>query len=259
MSAESILGKQGITLQQANDFINMNIEQPELIFDAAFDHAVTISMLNEITGYSIDDINAYFHSNINNYDPSILDDIGKLVNSELGSLEVLVDFNNNSGVLSTESLQEKVKPLIDVDVSEEFETHFFAETHSFQEVSDYFYDPEELGVKHLSNVAATDENIESIFYGTLINIFLRLDNTELDQIKNFSGDQNSEAYHKLLLNNLNTIPSATAWTDDVLANLVVEEAIRIVHDSDIFIEGSDIHILDNVGILDYSFLGLSAL
>ena len=61
MSAESILNKQGITLQEAKDFIDSNVKlnQPELIFKAALDHAVTISMLNEITGYSIDVIKAY--------------------------------------------------------------------------------------------------------------------------------------------------------------------------------------------------------
>ena len=191
MSAESILNKQGITLQEAKDFIDSNVKlnQPELIFKAALDHAVTISMLNEITGYSIDVIKAYFE--LDDIDPSDLDDIGKLVNSDMGDLEALIAFNNNSeGVLSTQSLQEKVKPLINPDVSEEFDTHFFAPIYSFQEKAGYVYDPEELGVKNLSNIAATNENTASIFYGTLINVFSRLDNTELDQIEKFSGDQN---------------------------------------------------------------------
>ena len=134
MSAESILNKQGITLQEAKDFIDSNVKlnQPELIFKAALDHAVTISMLNEITGYSIDVINAYFE--LEHIDPSELDDIGKLVNSDMGDLEALIAFNNNSeGVLSTQSLQEKVKPLINPDVSEEFDTHFFAPIYSLQE------------------------------------------------------------------------------------------------------------------------------
>ena len=263
MSAESILNKQGITLKEAKDFIdsNVNLTNPELIFKAASDHAVTTSMLNEITGYSIDVINAYFRSNIIKYDPSDLDDIGKLVNSDLGDLEALIAFNNNSeGVLSTQSLQEKVKPLINPDVSEEFDTHFFAPIYSFQEKAGYIYDPEELGVKALSNIAATNENIESMFYGTLINIFSRLDNTELGQIETFSGDQNSEAYRTLLQTSLASI-SNTVRTDDELANRVAAETVRIVQASDIFIPLPDhgIHILDNIGILDHSFLGLSVL
>lgn len=244
MSAESMLFKQGITLQEAKDFINMNIEQPELILEAAFNHAVTTSMLNEITGYSIDEINAYFSSNTDNYDPSDLDDIGKLVNSDLGSLEILVDFNNNTGILSTLSLQEKVKSFVNPLVYESVIEPIFP----FQKNNGYIYDPEELGIKHLSNVAATDGNIESLFYGTLINIFLRLDSTERDQIKSFSGDQSSEEYHTLLMSSLNTIPSTT-WTDETLANFVVEDAVRIVND-----------FPNNglIGILDNSYLGISA-
>ena len=236
MSAESILNKQGITLQEAKDFIDSNVKlnQPELIFKAASDHAVTTSMLNEITGYSIDGINAYFELNVIDYDPSDLDDIGKLVNSDLGDLETLVAFNNKSeGVLSTQSLQEKVKPLINPNVSEEFDTDFFAPIYSFQEKAGYIYDPEELGTKDLSNIAATNENIESLFYGTLINVFSRLDNAELVQIETFSGDQNSEAYRTLLQTSLASI-STTARTDDELAGRVAAEAVRIVQASDIF-------------------------
>lgn len=245
MPARSILSKQGIMLQEAKDFINMNIEQPELILNAAFNHAVTTSMLNEITGYSIDEINAYFYSKTDNYYPSDLDAIGKLVNSDLGSLEILVDFNSNTGILSTLSLQEKVRSSVNPSVYESFIEPIFP----FQKNDGYIYDPEELGVKHLSNVAATNGNIESLFYGTLINIFLRLDSTERDQIKHFSGDKNSEEYHTLLMSSLNTIPSTT-WTDEALANLVVEDAVRIVN---------DFPTSDFIGILDDSFLGLSAL
>lgn len=245
MSAESILAKQGITLPEANNFIKRNIEQPELILEAAFNHAVTTSMLNEITGHSIDEINAYFYSRTDNYDPSVLDDIGKLVNSDLGSLEILVDFNNNTGILSILSLQEKVKSFVNPSVYESVIEPIFP----FQKNNGYIYDPEELGTKHLNNVAATDGNIESLFYGTLINIFLRLDRTERDQIKSFSGDQNSEEYHTLLMSSLNTIPSST-WTDEELANLVVEDAARIVN---------DFPTSSFIGILDDSFLGLSAL
>ncbi len=259
MSAESILNKQGITLQEARDFIDSNVKlnQPELIFNAAIDHAITTLMLNEITGYSIDVINEYFKSNNIKYDPSDLDDIGKLVNSDLGDLEALIAFNNNlEGVLSTQSLQEKVKLSINPDVLGEFDPHFFAPIYSFQEKAGYIYDPEELGVKALSNIAATNENIESMFYGTLINIFSRLDNAELGQIETFSGDQNSEAYRTLLQTSLTSISTAVR-TNDELANLVAAEAVRIVQASDVSIP--DIHILDNIGILDHSFLGLSVL
>jgi hypothetical protein len=272
MSTESILNKQGVTIQGAKDFIESNVKlnQPEIIFTAALDHAVTTSMLNEITGYSIDEINTYFLEyfksiGIDDHDSfkriSELNEIGKLVNSDsdLEDLKDLIALNNYSkGVLSTSSLQGKVKPLINSDVSEEFDTDFFAPIYSFQQKTGYVYDPEELGVKGLNNIAATTEITASIFYGTLINVFSRLDNSELDQINKFSGDQNSEAYRTFLHTSLTSI-SITPRTNEELANLVVTEAVRIVQASDIFLPDHGIHILDNIGILDHSFLGLSVL
>lgn len=250
MSAESHLAKFGITIQQAKDFISLNIEQPKLIFDTAFTYFVTIPMLSEITKYSEGVISEYFKSaGIDS--PSSLNNTRKLVNSDLGVLDNLVDFNTKAGILSITSLREKVQPLIgDPDYFPSYDP-FFDPVADFQ-ILDGKYDSDELGVKHLGEIAATTANLESLFYGTLINIFSRLDKNELDQIEPIIDNGSFYQNQALLFNALNSSPSPIAWTDAELADLVINDAARIINNY----QTSDLPV---GGILDNSFLGLAML
>ncbi|MBE7525825.1 hypothetical protein HS096_05930 [candidate division WWE3 bacterium] len=246
MSAESHLAKFGITLQEANDFIKLNIDKPEVIFDAGVAYFVSIPMLSEITKYSESDIVQYFESSGISH-PTSLNNTRKLFNSDLGALEKLVDFDNKAGVLSTASLREKVQPLIgDPDFYPSY-APFFGPSAPFQ-IWDGKYDPEELGVNHLGEIAATTENLESLFYGTLINTFSRLDKGELDQINHFSPDGSHDNYKILLFDDISSTPSIIAWSDEELADLVIYDAARIIN----AFQTSDLP-----GILDGSFLGLA--
>ena len=82
----------GVTLQEAHDFIFSHIDQPSIIYNAAIDHGVTIAMLNEITGYSTNDISEYFKSS--ELIPEKLNDISPFINSDLGIFAHFVNFNN---------------------------------------------------------------------------------------------------------------------------------------------------------------------
>lgn len=251
MSAETHLAKFGITVQQANNFISSNIKQPKLIFDAAnIDYFVTIPMLSEITKYSESEISEYFISaGIAN--PNSLNNTKKLVNSDLGSLEKLVDFNMKTGILSTASLREKVQPLIgDPDYYPSYDP-FFGPGIPFH-TWDGKYDSDELGIKHLGDIAATTTNLESLFYGTLINIFSRLDKNEFDQIEPIIDNGSFYQNQALLFNALNSSPSSIDWTDAKLADLVINDAARIINDY----QTSDLPV---GGILDNSILGLAML
>jgi len=251
MSAESHLAKFGVTIQQAKDFIDLNIKQPELIFDAAnIDYFVTIPMLSEITKYSESEISEYFISaGIAN--PNRLNNTKKLVNSDLGSLEKLVDFDTKIGILSIASLREKVQPLIgDPDFYPSYDP-FFGPGAAF-EIWDGKYDSDELGVKHLGEIAATTENLESLFYGTLINVFSRLDKNEFDQIEPIIDNGSFYENQALLLNALDSSPSSIVWTDAELADLVIHDAARIINDY----QSSNLPV---GGILDNSILGLAML
>lgn len=245
MSVETHLSKLEITVEQANDFISANINDPEKLFDAAFDNAVTTDMLREITNYSTDTIREYFAAA--GFDSNDLDQTHTLVNFDPGSLKNLIDYDKNTeGVLSVNSLRANVEPLTrHSDYDSYYDEIFFEKTYPFQ-VRDGVYDSDESGIQHLGDVPATDENLESIFYGSLINIFSRIDQSELAQIKNFSGDKNSDGYRSLLFNSITSLPTDPI-DSSVLAKNVIADAERIIVEH----QAGGI-----VGLLDASYLGL---
>lgn len=245
MSVEKHLNKLEITVKQANDFISTNINDPEKLFYAAFENAVTTEMLHEITGYSTDTIREYFATK--GFDSNKLDKTHTLVNFDSGSLESLIDYDKNAeGVLSVNSLRTKVEPLTrHSDYISYYDDSFFEKTYPFQ-VKDGVYDSEESGIKHLGDIPATDENLESIFYGSLINIFSRIDEHEFTQIENFSGDKKSIEYRALLFNSITSLPTDPIDSRTLEKN-VIDDAARII------VEHQDGGV---VGLLDASFLGL---
>ncbi|MCB1984290.1 MAG: hypothetical protein H6936_16345 [Burkholderiales bacterium] len=245
ISAEEHLAKLGLTVQQAFDFIAANVDKPEVIYSAAFDAGVTNSMLNEITNISTSTINDYFSAADLPFQK--LDYTSMLINFDLGILETLVDFNNNTGILSNSALRETVKPLV-VDLYDDS----FESVIPYLQPNDGVYDSDELGVGHLTNVPATSDNLESLFYGSLINIFKTLDQTELNQIQEFqNNDANQEDFQALLIESLSDAPENFTWSDEQLADLVSSEAAHVITTLWSGIEP--------VGILDPSYLGLATI
>jgi len=245
ISAEEHLAKLDFTIEQASEFIFANVDQASVIFDVAEQYGVTTAMLSEITNFSTEIINEYFDNNqLNSIE---LNYTSLLVNSDLGELETLVDFNTNTGILSNTMLNEDVRSQLDNPNL----LDFFYDPVFFPDFTqnDGLYDAEELGVGHLNTISATNENIESLFYGSLINMINRLDDSELDQIKTFP-DKSLEDYQILLQNSLNESPISDNRTDSQLAELVATEAANII---DPFFESSNLL----VGVLDLSYLGLA--
>ncbi|WP_293005517.1 hypothetical protein [Nitrosomonas sp.] len=242
ISAEAHLAKLGYSIKQANDFINANVGQAEIIFAAARENGVTTNMLNEISGHSTTVIREYFDvAGLNNKE---VDYTSLLVNSDLGSLERLISFNERDGILSNSSLSDTVRSEINMPLNYDFT---FVEYADF-ELNDGKYDAEELGVGHLVNVSATNESIESLFYGSIINIFSALDETELDQINTFPRNDDQEEFQLLILDALSESPTLIAWSEEELVDLVTSEAVNII---DKYWESN------LVGVLDHSILGLA--
>lgn len=243
MLAEKYLADLGITIQQANDFINTNLREPQKIFEAASQYGVTTRMLGEITGYSRDIISVYFEDagfSSTELDKSVL------INYDLGALESMVAFNTREGILSNTSLRAVVKP--EINKNYDYDLPFTSPNPTLQ-LKDGVYSSGELGVENQDNVPAISENIESLFYGTLINAFLTLDNTEYNQIINFPSNGNPEDFQTILLNALSTSPPSIAWNDEQLAGYVTTEAINVL---DKFWNAS------LYGVLDHSYLGLAS-
>lgn len=256
MSAESHLAKFGVTVPQALNFLIANVEQPETIFNVASQYAITTQMLSEITNLSPDIVSNYFAAS--GLDSSELDDTSILVNVDLGAFKQFVSFNKNdaayaddvnkiSEVLSTESLRGFVQPLLNDPSSYD---SIFGPQFSFQ-ANDGIYDVEELGADLGVAVPATNESIESLFYGSLISMFSAFDQSELAPIVEFPvGDRNSEDFKTFVSEALSNVPETVPWPDDVMVKLVVNESVILINE---LAEDSS-----TVGVLDQSFLGLAA-
>lgn len=249
ISAESHLNKLGVTLKQAKDYIESNLDHPDIIFNTARDYGVTSNMLSELSGYSRSAILDYFDAA--GLRGKEVDYTSNLINSDLGPLEHLVGFNKNTGILSTDSLRATVKSLpgaSSIEKQVQYDS-FFKPYYPDFETKDGIFDAEELGVGNLSNVPATTESLESLFYGSLIGMFLALDQSELNQIKAFPSNGNPKEFQALLFNALDETPVPIAWNDLKLADLVVYETDHII--DKYWNSGSEL-----VGLLDHSFLGL---
>lgn len=249
MSVETQLTKFGVTIQQAKDFINSNIRNPGNIFQAARDFGITSEMLSELSGYSVDDVRGYFDSIGKN--SKNLDFTKILINNDLNSLESLIATNGKEGILSNDSLQKSV--LSKIKDPGDYED-FFQPVKSYQD-DDGVYDADELGVSSLGSIPATAKSLESVFYGSLINIFSRLDDVELNQIKVFPNKESGE-YRSLLVNALNS-PAEVSRNDVDLANLVVNEAVdTIKHYWDGVDPDTDPPVIDyRTGLFDFGLLG----
>jgi hypothetical protein len=238
ISAEEHLAKLGVTVQQAQDFIFENVDNPELLFTAARQNGVTNGMLSEITNFSTNAIGNYFVSA--GIDSKELDKSSILFNSDLGSLENLVDFNDNAGILSNNSLKEQVISSVNASIPTDiFINFFFSEVRPYQS-RDGLYDSEELGVGHLDNVPATNDNIESLFFGTLINMLLTIDETELSDIRMLQENVSLEDYQAHLADALSDSTETPVWTDEELAGFVTNWATTIIElfDKDVSFVGT---------------------
>ena len=256
MLAASHLAKLGVTVPQALNFLVANVEQPDTIFNVASQYAITTQMLGEITNLSPSIISDYFADS--GLDSSELDDTSILVNADLGTFNEFVSFNKNdeayaddvdniSEALSTESLRGFVQPLLNDPASYD---SVFGPQFPFQ-ANDSVYDAEELGIDLGVEVPAMNESIESLFYGSLINMFSAFDQTELTPIVQFPVlNRNSEDFKTFVSEAFADVPETVPWPDDVMVRLVVNEAVILIND--LAAEDSSI-----VGVLDQSFLGLA--
>lgn len=241
-TGQEVLAHYQITIDQAQQFILANIKQPDVIFDTAEDFGITTQHLSDITGYSTNIISGFFGSF--GLDTVELDDIRILFNSELDNGFSLVGFNNRSDVLSTASLSSLVKA--DVEISDY--SDFFKPVFSYQ-TDDGLYTPDELGVPG-NSVPATEASIESLVYGTLINVYAGLDDSELTVLKDFSHNAaNIDEYRALLTDALG---DPAIHSDEELADLIADETVALINEfwyGDVIVNGT----------LDLSLLGLAGI
>ncbi len=188
MSASTHLAKYSVTVAQARDFIVANINTPQNIYNTAKQYGVTNQMLAEIYGgVTAVDVRNFF-SNIG-FDSSALDpqiapapvSAPKQSFEERAqpAIDKLFSLNTARGILSDDSLRGALSKLVgDADYYKVFSFAGYAEGQ------DGKLTPAELETPGLEITKI--EQLDSLFFGYLVNFIRSVDKAEALEIEAFS-------------------------------------------------------------------------
>jgi hypothetical protein len=177
MTTSSYLANYGVSMDLARNFILSHVNDPGLIFETARSYGVTNDMLAEITEYSTADVRGFFRSH--GMDDTQLEakPMFDLMLAPLGSLLAL---DNATGILSVAALRDQVVARVG--------TSAYQATFDPSQIAgglDGVFTPAELGTATLGTLPATTATLESLFYGTIINLAHSIDLQEVDQLAQF--------------------------------------------------------------------------
>lgn len=210
MSAVSHLAQYNVTFQQARDFVYANLNNPAQIFSVAKQYGVTNAMLAEIYGQGVSaaDVRWFFGSK--GFDAASLDVVTLPGDDDAWLPEILqplaqslLMFNANTGALSTEAIRQGV---IQLTGATAYNQAF--DLTQYGEGNDGVLSPTELGFSHLGTIDSSVE-LESLIYGTVINLLRSVDVAEAQQLGQFA-EANADA-----------LEAGNSATVEALLNLVV--------------------------------------
>lgn len=179
VSAADHLATYGVTVDQAYAFLIANLGNPELIFNVCLSFQVTSAMLSEIVGVSVEVVEGFFDAN--GLDGSALhadeEPAGEglaFVPEALSPLAGLWALNTQeSGVLTNAALRESIV----TTYGQEWYDQAFNPA-AYAGAADGTFSTADLGFTHLGALPATQATLESLFFGTAINLFRRVDTAE---------------------------------------------------------------------------------
>ncbi len=191
-TAAQQLAKYDLNVDIAREWIVANLGTPKTVFDICKTGGLNSSMIAEILaplapGLTANVVESFFTGN--GLDGSALraapfigsEDKVELIPDELGALNWLVSMNGSVGTLSTYSLRQAVQAdLGDIDSYNDM-----FNPSDYKGAEDGIFTGAELGVSGLGNFAATSANLESLYYGTLINTLKSLDSGEIAGLYQF--------------------------------------------------------------------------
>jgi hypothetical protein len=190
MTTRTRLAALGVTMNQAHDFIKANLQSPATIYHVAQQYGIDSQMVADIMsidypGLTAANVEAFFQGQGLNgaaLHAQVADTAAAMpmVSSEFSALSNLVGFNTHTGVLSNEALRASVTQITGMDAY----LYTFAPIN-FDGSEDGVFTAAELGVSNFGPMAATWQNIESLVYGTAINMLEAIDVSELHQIETF--------------------------------------------------------------------------
>lgn len=203
-SAVQHLAQFGVSLADANAFVLANLEQPAVIFNVARDYGVTNAMLGEIAGgFTAAEVTAFFQSK--GIDSSGLDaslvappptDPGDGLFNQfpqewLSLLPALISLNDNTGVLSNESIRAQVIQFSGVSEQQYFRAFDPENLFGAGVAADGILTTAELGFSHLGNLQATPQTVESLIYGSIIRVFKSIDENEVAALEAYVTNNES--------------------------------------------------------------------
>lgn len=206
MSASTHLAQFGVTIAQAREFIFSNVENPGTIYAVSKQFGVTNEMLAEIVGggFTAQQVSNFFTER--GFDgpalgglPSSGDDSSgggtsgggttppatdtdTLVPAELQAvLSALVTPNTRTGILSNAELRAAV---LSQGVSQAQYNALFSPA-SLDDNGNGTLELSELGLTSGASFAATSDTLESLVYGSMLNLLERIDLNETLSLSNF--------------------------------------------------------------------------
>lgn len=243
MTTRSYLASLGVTMNQAHDFIKANINTPSNIYKVAVQYGIDSQMLADILsidypGLTASGVESFFQSHGFNgaaLHSKIADNTSNvaMLSSDFGTLSNLFGFNTHTGALSNESLRASVTLVTGLNSY----LYAFAPIN-FDGAEDGVFTGKEMGVSHFGSMAATWQNVESVFYGTVINLLESIDQSEIQGLEDFvtqneaaiyANDANALAQlQNLVIHMFETPASTPLFSDAELAQAMSSATAAVV-------------------------------
>jgi len=262
MTASERLANYGLSVDVARAWIVDHLDSPETIYNIALAGGLSNDMIAEILtplspGLNGTAVENFFTSHglagdaLNNDNTAAISNKATLLSGNMNSLTALVAMNTNDGILSTSALHQATQSLLD-------NTGWYAELFNpdnYIGSEDGIFTAAEMGVPGLASFAATSANLESLFYGTLINVLRSVDTDEVYQLYSFIAANQStleagseaaaEQLSSLMIDAFQDTASSPAFSDNLIAaaiargTAVAVELIGSSSDSSLFGDAFD--------------------
>ena len=237
MTASEQLGKYGLSVDIAREWIVAHLNNPKAIYDVALAGGLSNDMIAEILAPLAPGLNGTtvesfftghgFAGSALNHD-SPVDSKAPVLSNDMASLTGLVGMNTHEGILSTASLRQAVHAELD-------DAGLYAQLFNpgnYIGAEDGLFTAAEIGVPGLASFAATSANLESLFYGTLINVLESVDSNEANQLYNFIAAHQAafeagsataaEQLFSLMIDAFKDPANPPAFPDDLIAAAIAQ-------------------------------------
>lgn len=189
MNTSDYLAQLGVSLDQARSFVMANLDKPANIYNVAKQFKIDSQMLADIVAPSVPGVNAaqveaFF--NAKGLDGKSLNaseihtTTSNLLDNGMQALSHLFNFNQNTGILSTQSLRDAIVAKVGMTAY----TKAFSPAN-LPGAADGVLSTTDLGFTQLGDIPATWQNVESLYFGTVTNMLTAISQSEVDELTAF--------------------------------------------------------------------------